>query len=465
MLPVIAIVGRPNVGKSTLFNCLTRSRNALVAELAGLTRDRQYGQAVINERQCLVIDTGGFTYACEGMDSMIDTQAEQALQEADIVLFVVDAKAGLHPDDAAIAKRLRQLNKPCFLLVNKVDGQDSDIACGDFYSLGMGQPLAIAAAHRRGLDELADTIVDAIPEAIEAEIEEDNDAIRIAIVGRPNVGKSTLVNRLLGEDRVLVYDEPGTTRDSIFVPLTRDDKQYILIDTAGVRRKHKQGEAVENFSVAKTMQAVKLANVVVFVIDARTNIVDQDLHLLGFVLEAGKSLVLAVNKWDGMHHSDRQQVQYELDRRLSFIDFAKPLTISALHGTGVGDLFKHINKAYQSAMCELNTALLNKILEQAVAEHQPPLVQGRRVRLRYAHAGGHNPPTIVIHGKQTAKLPNAYVRYLANTYRKALKLTGTPVHIQLRTDDNPFAGRKNKLTDSQIRKRKRMMRHVKKKKT
>ena len=466
MLPIIALVGRANVGKSTLFNALTGTRDALVASIAGLTRDRQYGEIIINDRPCLLIDTGGLTYEKNDLNPLIDAQVEAALVEADVILLLVDAKVGLHPFDEKIAKRLRELGKPCSVVVNKVDRQDEALACSEFYGL-LGSPIAIAAAHRRGLADLKEIVAKHLPmPVLQTEIlnDEDDTSIRVAVVGRPNVGKSTLINRLLGEDRVIVFDAPGTTRDSICLPFKRDEQDYTLIDTAGVRRKYKTGEAIEHFSVAKSMQAIQLANVIILVIDARSNVVDQDLHLLGYILESGKALIITVNKWDGLSSYDKQRVLSELDRRLRFIDFLKPRMISALHGTGVGDLFKQINKVYQAAMCDLSTVKLTRILEQAVLSHQPPLVRGRRVKLRYAHAGGHNPPTVVIHGKQTAALPEAYLRYLANTFRQALGVEGSPVRIVMRTDDNPFAGRKNKLTPRQQKKRQRMMKHVKKKK-
>ena len=463
MLPVIAIVGRPNVGKSTLFNRLTKTRAALVASVAGLTRDRQYGQGKLGERACMLIDTGGFMQNTSGIDTMVGEQTQQAIAEADSILFIVDARDGLHPDDIIVAKQLRKQSKPCLLVVNKTDGLDTDIACVEFHSLGLGTPYPIAAAHGRGITQMAEVLFADVPEVTEMP-EMDADAIHIAVVGRPNVGKSTLVNRMLGEDRLIVFDEAGTTRDSIFVPLTHRDRPYVLIDTAGVRRKYKHGEAIEHFSVIKSMQAVKMAQVVIMVIDARSNIVEQDLSLLGYILETGKALVLAVNKWDGLVAYDKDRVRSELQRRLPFLYFTKPVMISALHGTGVGDLFKYINKAYACAMIEMPTAQLNKILEQAVQAHQPPLVHGRRIKLRYAHTGGHNPPTVVIHGNQTNELPRAYVRYLENTFSKALQLTGTPFRIELRNSDNPFAGRKNKLTPRQVQKRKRLLKHVKKRK-
>lgn len=460
MKPVVALVGRPNVGKSTLFNRLTKSRDALVANLPGLTRDRQYGEAVIAERSFIVIDTGGITGETEeGIDAPMASQSMQAIEEATIVLFLVDGRAGLMPADENIAKQLRQLNKRTHLVVNKTDGVDTDVALGDFFRLGLGEPLPIAAAHGRGVTQLVEHI---LPDTEEFAEPEENKGIRIGIIGRPNVGKSTLVNRMLGEERVVVYDMPGTTRDSVYIPYERHGKPYTLIDTAGVRRKGKVKETVEKFSVIKTLQAIADANVVVMVFDAREGLVDQDLHLLGYALEAGRAIVIALNKWDGMDEKEKRRVKSELERRLTFVNFAKIHFISALHGTGVGHLYESVERAYKSAMIRPSASKLTHILEDAVADHGPPLIRGRRIKLRYAHMGGNNPPVIVIHGNQTSEVPGSYQRYLENTFRKILKLQGTPIKIEFKTGDNPFAGRRNKLTQRQVQKKQRLMKHSKK---
>ncbi len=464
MLPVIAIVGRPNVGKSTLFNRLTASRAALVAPVSGLTRDRQYRQGMLGEQECLIIDTGGFIPEAIGIDNLIQQQTEQALREADVIFFVVDASIGVHPDDIVFAELLRCQSKPCYLLANKCDNATAQYAISEFYTLGLGAPTAIAAEHGSGVRALGTALQPLLATFVSETTTPHSDAVHIAIIGRPNVGKSTLVNRLLGEDRMIVYDEPGTTRDSIFVPLHYKNKSYVLIDTAGVRRHYKSGVPVEYFSVTKALQAIDLAQVVIMVIDARANIVEQDLRLLGFILEAGRALVLAINKWDGLLADEKARVRSELERRLPFLNFAEPHMISALHGTGVGVLFKSIDKAYACAMRDMGTGQLNRILAQALLAHQPPLVHGRRIKLRYAHAGGHNPPTVIIHGNQTDNLPQAYIRYLESTFSKALRLSGTPLRVELRNSENPYAGRVNKLSDRQIQKRRRLMRFVKKRK-
>ncbi len=460
MKPVIALIGRPNVGKSTLFNCLTRSRDALVADQPGLTRDRKYGEGEIGDHSYLVVDTGGLSGDTEGIDELMADQVWLAVEEADIILFMVDARDGLVVGDEEIAERLRTINKPVHLVVNKIDGAQVAVVVSDFYRLGIGEPLGITASHGGNVRALMEEVLKDIPEPEVDETEEDH-GIKIAIVGKPNVGKSTLINRILGEERVLVYDMPGTTRDSIFVPFERRGERYTFIDTAGVRRRHKVHDKLEKFSVIKALQAIEQAHVVVLVIDAHEGISDQDAHLLGFVVDKGRALVIAVNKWDGLEDSERERVKYELGRRLQFVEFAKLFFISALHGTGVGNLFKPIQKAYLSATRHYSTPDLTRILEKAVEDHQPPLVRGRRIKLRYAHQGGRNPPTIIVHGNQTKDVPAAYQRYLANTYRKALQLEGTPVRVDFKTGANPFEGRKNKLTKRQIDKRQRLKKFVK----
>jgi GTP-binding protein len=486
MVPVVALVGRPNVGKSTLFNRLTRTRDALVADFPGLTRDRKYGQAKLGEHEFIVIDTGGIDGTEEGVETKMAEQSLAAIDEADVVLFMVDGRAGLTPSDVAIANHLRKIEKPSMLVVNKVDGIDADAASADFWQLGVENMYQIAAAHGRGVGALIDRALNPFAEKMveeaQGEIEDLTDfideeekldyteeeaeaefkrlqdqPIKLAIIGRPNVGKSTLTNRILGEERVVVYDMPGTTRDSIYIPMERDGREYVLIDTAGVRRRKRINETVEKFSVVKTLKAIEDANVVLVVIDARENISDQDLSLLGFALNAGRSIVIAVNKWDGLDTDVKEHVKKELDRRLGFVDFARIHFISALHGTGVGHLFESVQEAYKSATTRVGTSVLTRIMKMATEDHQPPLIRGRRVKLKYAHAGGYNPPIVVIHGNQVNELPDSYKRYLMNYYRKSLEIMGTPIRINFQSSDNPFENKTNKMTLSQERKRKRLM--------
>ena len=463
MLPVIALVGRPNVGKSTLFNRLTKTRDALVASFPGLTRDRQYGRGAVGDFDYLVVDTGGLSGEEAGIDAPMAAQAMQAIREANLVLFMVDAKDGRLPGDENIATMLRQNGINTLLVANKIDGQNPDVVGAEFFALGLGAPLFISASNGIGISQLInDEVQPALQLADEPAQEAEQAGIKIAVVGRPNVGKSTLVNRLLGEDRVVVFDEAGTTRDSIYIPFEREGRLYTLIDTAGVRRRGRVSEKIEKFSIIKTLEAVADANVVVLMLDAREGIVDQDLHLLSHVLEAGRALVIAINKWDGTDAEHKAKVKEDLERRLVFIDFAKLHFISALHGSGVGNLYDSIHQAYASAMLKVPTSRLNEILERAVFEHQPPLVRGRRIKLRYAHLGGSNPPIIVIHGNQTESVPETYRRYLMKRFIDALDLKGTPMRLEFKTGDNPFKGRKNKLTDRQVNRRRRLMSHVKK---
>ncbi|MBU0501087.1 MAG: ribosome biogenesis GTPase Der [Gammaproteobacteria bacterium] len=466
MLPVIALVGRPNVGKSTLFNRLTQSRDALVANLPGLTRDRQYGIGKLGPMPYVVVDTGGIGGGQdEGIDSLMYRQARLAVDEADHVLFMTDARDGCMPGDLAIADYLRRLGKPLTLVVNKSDGMDTVAATADFHALGLDAPVPIAASHGRGVKQLMERVLRALPEPESAEGEGPSVAgIKVAVVGRPNVGKSTLINRLLGEERVITFDQPGTTRDSIFIPFERDGRDYTLIDTAGVRRRARISETIEKFSVIKTLQAIEAANVVVLVLDARDGVTEQDASLAGHILESGRALIVAVNKWDGLPPDEREAVKAGLQRKLGFLDFARWRFISALHGSGVGNLPELVDEAYDNAVRDLATPELTRILEQAVFEHQPPLVKGRRVKLRYAHQGGKNPPIIVIHGNQTEALPDAYRRYLINYYRKALDIRGTPIRLELKTGANPFADRRNLLTTRQIHKKERLKKFVKRKK-
>lgn len=460
MIPTIALVGRPNVGKSTLFNQLTRSRDALVADFSGLTRDRHYGKGHYDEYPFFVIDTGGIGEIEQGIDEPMLEQSRQAVEEADLVIFLVDARAGLTPGDEEIANYLRKAKTPVYVAVNKTDGLDQDLVLGDFYKLGFDQVVAIAASHGRGVRTLLDTTLGDFDFG-ELPTDQDEDRIRIAVVGRPNVGKSTLINRMLGEDRVVVFDMPGTTRDSIYIDYERDGKAYTLIDTAGVRRRKNIRLAVEKFSIVKTLQAIEDAQVVILLMDASEGVVDQDLHLLGQVIDAGRSLVIAMNKWDGLESSQRDWIKRELERRLVFANFAELHFISALHGTGVGNLYKSIEKAFNSAAQELSTNRLTRILGEATKQHAPPMVRGRRIKLRYAHAGGHHPPVVVIHGNQTEELPNHYVRYLEKYFREALKLEGTPVKLIFKTGENPYKDKKQKLTLRQAAKRRRLMKHVK----
>ncbi|MYM62991.1 ribosome biogenesis GTPase Der [Pseudomaricurvus sp. HS19] len=465
MIPVIALVGRPNVGKSTLFNCLTRSRDALVADYAGLTRDRKYGQGEMFGKKFVVIDTGGISGDEEGIDEAMAGQSLQAINEADAVLFLVDCRAGLTAADEMIARHLRVNHKRTYVVANKVDGQNYDMAVAPFYEMGLGELYPTTATHGKGVKGLMQTVLDEFPSQEEPSDEERERGIKMAIVGRPNVGKSTLVNRMLGEDRVVVYDQPGTTRDSIYIDYERNEQPYTIIDTAGVRRRKNVRETVEKFSIVKTLRAIEDANVVILVMDAREGIVDQDLHLMGQVIDSGRALVVALNKWDGLEAEQKEYIKTELGRRLRFIDFADVHFISALHGTGVGHLYESVEKAFSSATDKLSTNQLTRILEDAVAVHQPPMHNGRRIKLRYAHAGGQNPPIIVIHGNQTDKLPGHYTKYLEKTFRRALDLHGTPLRIQYRTTENPFEGRKNKLTDRQLQKKQRLAQfHQKQKK-
>jgi len=463
MLPVIALIGRPNVGKSTLFNYLTRSREALVADFPGLTRDRQYGRVKQGNRACLVVDTGGIADDAEGIENFARKQVQIALEEADIVFFIVDAREGLSASDKVIADSLRKLNKPIVLVTNKTDGIDSTAASIDFYSLALGEPVPIAATHGRGVPELLARVSDLLPAAQEI-VDDTPKGIGIAVVGRPNVGKSTLVNRLLGEERVIVFDEPGTTRDSIYIPFQRNGRQFTLIDTAGMRRRSKVAEVIEKFSVIKSLQAIEKANVVIYLIDASEGVTDQDAHLLGLVLEAGRALIIGLNKWDGLSIEQKETVKRQLDVKLSFLEFAEKHPISALHGSGVGKLFDVVHDLYDSAMINMSTAELTRILKEATDAHQPPMVNTRRIKLKYAHQGGRNPPIVVIHGVQTDALPTSYKRYLINYFRDKLKLSGTPIRLEFKSPVNPFHGQKNKLTDRQLQKRKRLMAHNKSKK-
>jgi len=442
MLPVIALLGRPNVGKSTLFNCLTRTRDALVADMPGLTRDRQYGFGKVGSLPYLVVDTGGLGMDTDSLAELVTQQAQQAAQEADLLLLLVDGREGLSSADEDITQTLRRLGKPLHLVVNKTERSDPLAVSSEFHGLGLGEPYTISAAHRQGISELMDSILTQLPGAEEEPVIEQTGGIRLAVVGRPNVGKSTFINRLLGEDRVVTSDVPGTTRDSIEIPFAKDGQAYTLIDTAGVRRRSRVQETVEKFSVVKTLQSIEQAHVIVMMLDAHQGIVDQDATLLGLALDSGRALVVAVNKWDHLDAETRRKVKDGLERKLSFLEFAEIHFISALHGSGIMDVLTSVETAYSAATRKLSTPELTRILEQAVSKHQPPLVKGHRIKLRYAHQGGQSPPVIVIHGNRVEHVSVSYRRYLANWYRKALSLWGTPVRIELRGGDNPYEPQK-----------------------
>ena len=443
MKPVIALVGRPNVGKSTLFNRLTRSRDALVADLPGLTRDRHYGEGRIGERPFLVIDTGGFEpVAKEGIMFEMAKQTKQAVAEADMVIFIVDGRQGLTPHDKTITDFLRKSGRPVMLVVNKSEGMRYTAVVSDFYELGMGDPYAISSAHGDGVADLVEEALNLAfaqrPEEPE-ELEPSDHGIKIAIVGRPNVGKSTLINTLVGEQRVIAFDMPGTTRDSIEIPFERDGKLYTLIDTAGIRRRGKVFEAIEKFSVVKTLQSISEANVVILLLDAQQDISEQDAHIAGFILESGRALVVGINKWDGLTSDRRDEIKIDLDRKLSFLSFAKFHFISALKSTGIAQMMKSVDGAYAAATANLPTPKLTRALEEAV-EHQQPRRKGSiRPKLRYAHQGGQNPPVIVIHGNALEAIDANYKRYLEKHFRETFSLVGTPLRIELRSGKNPFA--------------------------
>lgn len=444
MLPVIALVGRPNVGKSTLFNYLTQTRDALVADYPGLTRDRQYGFGKRGEGRYIVVDTGGITGDIDLMDEHIRTQVDKAIEEADAVVFMVDGIDGLRTYDETMAADIRRLRKPIFLVVNKAEGLNKAVAGGDFHGLGLGMPHAISAANGEGVVNFINTVLESLPEfETFAEDEEIDHGIKVAVIGRPNAGKSTLINRMIGEERVVASEVAGTTRDSIFVPFERDDQTYTLIDTAGVRRRSRIDLAIEKFSVAKALQAVDEANVVIALLDAHSEIAEQDARLMGLVVERGRALVVAVNKWDGLRPDEREFIKRQLDVKLPFASFARLHFISALHGTGVGDLFGSVRDAYKAAFTKIPTPEMTRHLEVALAAHPPPMVGGRRIRLRYAHQGGVNPPRIIVHGSRTTKLPTTYKRYLSNYFRETFNLWGTPVALEFRDGENPYANKVN----------------------
>src|SRR5450432_1691129 len=436
MLPVVALIGRPNVGKSTLFNAMTGTRDALVADLPGLTRDRQYGFARRTDVPCIVVDTGGLVENADVIESLMIAQTERAISEADRLIVLVDGRAGVTPQDQFVAALARRSGKPLVLAINKTQGFDEDIAVAEFHQLGLGEPQPIAAAHDQGVVELLDTVLAGLtPDPADGP---ENTGIKVAVIGRPNVGKSTLINRILGENRMVAFDQPGTTRDAVLVPFERDGERYTLIDTAGVRRRAKVDDAIEKFSVIKTLQAIETAHVVVAVMDAQDTVAEQDASLLGTVIEQGRALVVAINKWDNIPTEQRDLIRQQIEQRIPFADFAPLHFISARHGSGVGELFASVRSVFAAAMREMTTPHLTRVLEGAMESHPPPVVRGRRIKLRYAHQGGRNPPIIVIHGNQTVSVPESYRRYLANVYRKAFNLYATPVAIDFRSEANPY---------------------------
>ena len=438
MLPVIALVGRPNVGKSTLFNVLTGTRDAIVADVPGLTRDRQYGYGRVGPIPYVVIDTGGLVENPTGIEAQIRAQTERAVEEADRLVLLVDARAGLTSQDIYVARELRRSGRPVTLAVNKAEGLDPDQVVAEFHSLALGEPRAIAASHGTGCEELMQHVLAGLETP--AADDQSSDAIRIAIIGRPNVGKSTLVNRLLGEERVIASEQPGTTRDSILIPFHREGRDFQLIDTAGLRRRARVEDVVERASAVKTLQAIDAAHVVVLVLDAHDTVSEQDANVLGIALERGRAVIIAVNKWDGIPTEQRETIRRQLALNLDFAPFIPLQFISARHGTGIGELMELTVRAYEAAMRQMPTRELTRTLEQALTVHQPPLVNGRRIKLRYAHQGGRNPPRIVVHGNQTSAVPDAYRRYLGNVFRKKFDLFATPVALEFRTDANPFVG-------------------------
>ena len=460
MLPAVALVGRPNVGKSTLFYLLTATLYALVADYPGLTRDRRYGVGRAADRKFIVIDTGGLVSGdSNAMTTLVAEQVAIAIEEADAVVLVVDHKSGLTAEDTGIVERLRRESKPVVIAVNKSEGVPGEIAEAEFHTLGFGTPVGISAVHGQGIDALLRAALASFPAGEETDPNaETEQGPKVAVIGRPNVGKSTLINRLLGENRLITSPEPGTTRDSIHVPVERDDTKFVLVDTAGVRRRARVSEAVEKYSVVQTLQAIEEAGAVIAVLDARENVTDQDLHVVGLAAERGRALALAINKWDGMSSHERRFVEREVERKLDFVPYASQHYISALHGSGIAELIKAALVGHKNAGVELATPRLTRVLEDATQVNPPPLVRGRQVRLRYAHQGGRYPPVIVVHGTQAQRLPDHYKRYLENAFREALKLKGTPVRVELRTTENPFAGRRNTLTPRQAKSRRRMLR-------
>ncbi len=458
-IPVIALVGRPNVGKSTLFNRLTRSRDAIVADMPGLTRDRHYGRGRMGERPFIVIDTGGFEpVAREGIAVEMARQARQAVIEADCVVFICDARAGLTGHDTQIASELRRSARKLLLVLNKAEGMPREQVAAEFHKLGMGDPLVISAAHGDGVREVLDLAIDLVrppapvlrdedgnvlPEQPSADDEEVDDStprrLRVAVVGRPNAGKSTLINTLLGEERLIAFDEPGTTRDSVAVDFDRNGKLYTLVDTAGIRRRGKVTDAVEKFSVVKTLQSIEDCNVCVLMLDATQDVADQDANIAGYILEAGRALVVAVNKWDAATEEQRDRIKLDMDRKLHFLSFAKWHFISALKGAGIGAMMRSVDDAYVAATMKLSTPKLTRFLREAVERQAPPRKGPIRPKMRYAHQGGQNPPIVVVHGNALNAIADTYRRYLEGWFREKFKLQGTPLRIEFRSSTNPYA--------------------------
>ncbi len=460
MLSTIALVGRPNVGKSTLFNALTRTRDALVADLPGLTRDRRYGYVRIQGRDAVVVDTGGLVDDDDPISRLISDHAALAIEESEVVVLVLDARTGMTGADQRIADRLRRWGKPILLAANKIDGLDETVAPAEFHALGMGEPVPIAALRRRGIGRITGALARMLPPGDAQATSRRADGARVCIIGRPNTGKSTLVNRLAGNARVLAHDMPGTTRDSVEVPFERSGRHYVLIDTAGIRRRSRVSETVEKFSVVKSLEAIAASDVAIVLLDAGAGLSEQDASLLGLVLDAGRAAVVAMNKWDLAAGDARTALRSEARRRFAFAPFCPICRISALNGTGLGELLRRVDACHHSAFTSLTASGLTRELEHAVEHMPPPLVRGRRIKLRYAHQGGSNPPVIVVHGNQTELVPASYGRYLAGRFRAAFTLVGTPLRIEFRTGENPFKGRRNTLTPRQRRRRARLLRHV-----
>ncbi|MDC9714333.1 MAG: ribosome biogenesis GTPase Der [Gammaproteobacteria bacterium] len=464
-MPVISLVGRPNVGKSTLFNRLSRSRQALVSDFEGLTRDRQYAEILFDEDSetfATIIDTGGLTNQDNIIDNGIQIQVLNALKESDVIYFIVSSRDGVIGLDREIATQLRKLKKDIVLVCNKAEGLDPSLAA-EFYELGTGEPILISAEHGQGIGELIDYTLPLLPKEVESEEEEEIEGIAVAVLGRPNVGKSTLINRILGEERVLAIDLPGTTRDSIYIPFECEGQKYTLIDTAGIRRKRSTHEKIEIFSIIKAREAMERSHVVVLMLDASEGVTEQDATLLGMIADRGRALMIVINKWDGLDEYQKQEVKRKLDVKLSFVNYASVHYISALHGSGVGKLFAPIITAYTHAGAEFSTPNLNKILEKANHGHQPPPVKGRRLKIKYVNQTDVFPPTLTFHGNHLHSVPNAYERYLKNFFINALKLTNTPLRIEYKSGDNPFKDKKNVLNARQIAKRRRLMKFIKKK--
>ena len=458
MRPVIAIVGLPNAGKSTLFNRLTKSRDALVADMPGVTRDRKYGIASHNQHELFIVDTGGIVETRNGTDTiseLVSEQTFQAIDEADAIIWLVDANETPTAVYHDLANRFRTCNKSIYLVINKAEGKDSDILTADYFALGLGTPLPVSALHGDGIRELLDTIIAPFPPNTGNEAIPPDNLLRIAVLGKPNVGKSTLINRIIGEERLLTSDMPGTTRDSIHIHYKKNNRDYLLIDTAGVRRRSRVKETIEKFSIIKTIKNIDEADIIILVLDASDGITEQDARLLGMTAESGKSLIITVNKWDCIEPSEKNNLRAQLDRKLGFIDYACIHFISALHGNGVAGIFQSVEKIEDSIRITPTTSELTGLLNQITGAHPPPVIQGRRVKLRYAHLGGHSPLKIIIHGNQTARLTGQYRRYLANAFRKKLELTGTPVIIECRSGENPFKNRRNQPGKQQHRKGRR----------